>query len=351
MNTMRAVVWEGPQRLRLATLPRPALLEPDDALLRVTHASTCGTDLHIYRGAVPGFEPGTVIGHEFVGEVAAVGPAVKLLRPGLRAACADFIACGACAQCAAGRHAQCGERRLFGFSGLQPRLDGGLAEYVRVPRADVALSPLADGADPRFGLLSGDVMPTALGALQRLALAPGERLAVVGAGPVGVLTAWLAARRGVDVLLLEANPARAARALSGGLAVAEIAAGQPLSDAGPGLAGVFDAAVDAVGGERGLKTALAALRPRGRLVGAGSQAGRFELDWGALMQREISLQFVIGDPIGLRGEVEAAMADCAPALELMFSDRLRLDEVPDYFAALCRRERFKALVEVAGEAA
>ncbi|MFB9159564.1 hypothetical protein ACFFT9_18115, partial [Chromobacterium violaceum] len=110
--------------------------------------------------------------------------------------------------------------------------------------------------------------------------------------------------------------------------VAEIAAGRPLSDAAPGLAGAFDAAVDAVGGESGLKTALAALRPRGRLVGAGSQAGRFELDWGALMQREIALQFVIGDPIGLRGEVEAAMADCAPALDLMFSDRLRLDEVP-----------------------
>ncbi|WP_374189289.1 zinc-dependent alcohol dehydrogenase [Chromobacterium violaceum] len=213
---MKAVVWEGPQRLRLATLPRPALLAPDDALLRVTHASTCGTDLHIYRGAVPGFEPGTVIGHEFVGEVAAVGAAVRRLRPGQRAACADFVACGECESCAAGRHAQCGERRLFGFSGLQPRLDGGLAEYVRVPRADVALSPLAAGADPRFGLLSGDVMPTALGALQRLALAPGERLAVVGAGPVGVLTAWLAARRGVEALLLEASPARAARARGGG---------------------------------------------------------------------------------------------------------------------------------------
>jgi len=349
MSTMRAVVWAGPRQLRLAEVAQPRLVAPDDALLRVRHAATCGTDLHIYRGAVPDFEPGTVIGHEFVGEVAAAGPAVPHLRPGLRVRCSDFVACGQCGACRRGGYAQCLGRRLFGFSGLQPRLDGGMAEFVRVPWAGTALTPLPPDADARAGLLAADVLPTALSALARLQLAPWERLAVVGAGPVGTLTAFLARARGVTPLLLEASPARAARARAVGLSVREVAARMPLSDSAADLLGRFDAAVDAVGGEQGLRSALALLRPGGRAAGVGVQAGPFAVDWGALMQRQISLHFVIGDPIGQRAEIDAALPACRPVLEAMFPDRLPLAAVPDYFAALERRERFKAVVEIAEE--
>lgn len=343
-DQMQAVVWEGERRLRLATVETPALQVDTDAIVRVHHASTCGTDLHIYRGAIPGFEAGTVIGHEFVGTVVDVGSAVRRFVPGARVRSSDFVACGECGYCGEGRHPQCGTRRLFGFSGIQPRLDGGMAEYVRVPWADVTLDALPEPIDGRAGLLAADVLPTALGAIQRLSLRPGLRVAVIGAGPVGLLVGFLAQARGAHVLMLESNPHRAAHAQCAGFALLATQSDLVRPDVS------FDAAVDAVGGERGLTAALASVRRGGTVVGVGSQAGMFALDWGRIFQSEISLHFVIGNPIAWRGTIEAEMAACSPALDFMFPDRLSgLAEVPAYFDALYRRERFKAIVNIAAD--
>lgn len=345
-SKMRAVVWNGPEQLALATVPAPTMHAPTDAIVRVTHASICGTDVHIYRGAIPGFESGTVIGHEFVGVVAAVGQAVKRFQFGQRVRCSDFTACGTCGQCLAGRHTQCGNRMLFGFSGMQPRLDGGMAEYVRVPWADVALDPVPTETDVRAILLAADVLPTALEAVNRASVRSSQSVAVVGAGPVGMLTAFLARLRGATVMLLETNQHRVNHAQKAGLVVRTVNDKLPISESVPELVSKFDVTIDAVGGERGLTAALVLVGAGGNVVGVGSQSGTYSVDWGRIFQREINLHFVIGNPIGVRAEINNAMADCKPILDLMFSDTVPLSNVPEYFSALYRKERFKALVDI-----
>jgi alcohol dehydrogenase len=347
MNTipaqMRAVIWDSPQQLRVVTRATPVLAADTDAIVRVDFASTCGTDLHIYRGAVPNFESGTVIGHEFVGTVVAVGPGVRRIRVGVRVHASDFVACGQCAHCQAGRHGQCPQRMLFGFSGLQPRLDGGMAQYVRVPWADITLEHLPVHADERAGLLAADVLPTAVNAIDLIEM-PGRRIAVLGAGPVGVLISSLARMRGACVTLYEANPQRAARARTAGFDVYGVDPDVPLSASIYRPREEYDAAIDAVGGERGLTGALALVRPGGTVVGVGSQAGRYAIDWGSVFQCGLSLHFVIGNPVALRGRLDEALEACAPLLDLMFPDRITLRDVPAYFNALLQRERFKAVV-------
>lgn len=332
MKAMNALVWEGPHQVRVRSVPEPALASPHDALIAVEHASICGTDIHVFRGAVPGFQPGTVLGHEFVGRVLEVGSAVAGLHPGMRVRGSDLASCGGCEHCLAGRHPQCPQRRLFGFSGVQPRLDGALAWRMRVPYADSVLAPFPEEAPARAGVLAADALPTALGALERAGSLPGRTLAVVGAGPLGLLTAWLASERGARACGIDAREAAPACAVGS-----------------RGSSERFDIAIDAAGGHRGIETALSLVRPAGTVIGIGSQGSVGELDLGALMQREIALSFVIGNPIGKRAECEQAMPRCTPILERIIPDEIPLDAAPAYYEAMNARTAFKALVKIRGD--
>jgi threonine dehydrogenase-like Zn-dependent dehydrogenase len=233
---------------------------------------------------------------------------------------------------------------LFGFSGIQPRLDGGMAEFVLVPQADLVLEPLLPGTDPRAALLAADVLPTALSAVDKSGARAGQRMAIVGAGPVGLLSAFLARDAGADVTLFEINSHRIERVTAAGFHVVAVDAdgGRPPED----LRHSFDAAIDAVGGQRGLKAALDLARPNGRVIGAGSQASEYAMNWGALFQHEMTIGFVIGNAIGMKSVVNEVLPRCGPILDAIFSDLLPLSSVPEYFHSLYRRERFKALVEV-----
>src|SRR5258708_4879653 len=138
---MRAVVVGEPGTTKVVDVPEPRLLDPRDAVVRVTAAAICGADLFPIRGMTPGFDHTTVLGHEFVGTVAEVGTSVQGLRVGQRVVCSSMVSDGTCAHCRANRPAQCEQRCLFGYSGVYPRLDGGQAELVRVPMADRCLLP------------------------------------------------------------------------------------------------------------------------------------------------------------------------------------------------------------------
>src|SRR5207342_1324695 len=139
---MKAVVLRGPGDVRLEEVPDPVLQAETDAIVRVDAAAICGADLFPLHGLTPGFEYGTILGHEFAGIVVEVGSAVTSIRAGQRVVNMSLVADGTCAACRAGRVTQCSGRALFGYSGVYPRLDGGQAELVRVPSADRCLLAL-----------------------------------------------------------------------------------------------------------------------------------------------------------------------------------------------------------------
>ena len=346
--TMRAVVWEAPEELKLVEIAKPTIVGPEDVVLQTECASTCGTDLHIYRGAIPGFIPGTVIGHEFIGRIEQVGSAVKRFEPGQRVRCSDFFVCGSCAQCMNGHHSQCKQRRLFGFSGIQAKLDGGLAEFVHIPCADTVLDPLSESVDARAALLAADVLPTAMGALERCKLSTEKQIAIVGAGPVGLLTALLARHYGCHPVLLETSDYRAARAHDTGIETLKLPVDTTVIEAFPEITGAFDVAIDAVGGERGLAAALALVRRGGRIVGVGSQAHSYAVNWGEIFQRELTLHFALGNAIRMRNNMDTILIECQPFLDAMFSDEISLASVPNYYPSLFKREKFKAVINIAG---
>ncbi|HVB54556.1 MAG TPA: alcohol dehydrogenase catalytic domain-containing protein, partial [Candidatus Acidoferrales bacterium] len=181
--------WFGPGDVRVVEVPKPELQAGDDVILRVTRAAVCGSDLHALHGKIPQLSPGTVLGHEFVGVVEAVGSAVRRLSVGQRCAAAMYVACGRCLQCGAGRHPRCSEYAMFGMGDLMGGLAGGQAEYVRVPLAEMTLSPIPDPMADEAALFTGDILATAYTACEESGMGPGDLVAVVGAGPVGLLTA------------------------------------------------------------------------------------------------------------------------------------------------------------------
>jgi len=205
---MKALVWHGPEDVRVDERPAPVLGGAGDAIVRVTRAAICGSDLHIYHGSIPGVFKGDVLGHELVGIVEQVGSAVTTLAPGDRVVVAAVIACGACWFCQSGLFSLCETANPnpvmqliyghhlaggFGYTHLTGGYDGGQAELVRVPFADVGCLKLpAELPDDKAVLLS-DAACTGWMAADIGEVGPGKTVAVWGAGPIG-LAAMAASR-------------------------------------------------------------------------------------------------------------------------------------------------------------
>src|SRR3954471_21551927 len=200
---MRAVTWQGKNQMRVSDVPEPRLLDDRDAIVRVTSAAICGSDLHLMQGYVPSMVPGDVVGHEFMGEVVDVAPGVSNLTVGDRIVVPFPIACGGCWSCAHGLYSSCensnpnawmaekflGHRTggIFGYSHLTGGWAGGQAEYVRVPFADVNQIKITDGIPDEQVLFLGDILPTGWMGAECCDIQPGDTVAVWGAGPVGLL--------------------------------------------------------------------------------------------------------------------------------------------------------------------
>lgn len=199
---MRAVVWRGPGEIDLAEVPDPKVTEPTDAIVRLTMSAICGTDLHMIRGTFPGMQEGTVLGHEGVGVVEEVGPAVRGFRPGDRVVVPSTICCGACSYCRAGYTAQCDRANPHGplggtaiFGGPEPAgpFDGMQAGFVRVPWASANLVPVPEPVIDEQAIMCSDVLPTGWFGAQLAEVTRGDTVAVFGCGPVGqaaIASAW-----------------------------------------------------------------------------------------------------------------------------------------------------------------
>ncbi len=168
---MRAVVYRGPGEIRLEEVPEPVIRGTEDAIVRVTTASICGSDLHVLHGLMPKMEPGSVIGHEFTGVVHAVGPGVTRVRPGERVVGPAAVWCGRCRACRRGLIMACEQGAIFGSGPLFGDLQGAQADYVRVPFANNTLEPIPEYLPDERVIFAGDILPTAYSAV--VGLTPG----------------------------------------------------------------------------------------------------------------------------------------------------------------------------------
>lgn len=191
---MKAVVFHGVGDIRLEDVPEPQLQEPTDAIVRLTASAICGTDLHFIRGTVSGMEPGTILGHEGVGVVEALGDDVRNLQIGDRVVIPSTIACGNCSYCRAGYYAQCDDANpngkqagtaFFGGPANTGSFHGLQAEKARIPYANVGLIKLPDAITDDQAILLSDIFPTGYFGAELAEVTSGDTVAVFGCGPVG----------------------------------------------------------------------------------------------------------------------------------------------------------------------
>jgi threonine dehydrogenase-like Zn-dependent dehydrogenase len=198
---MRALCWHGAKDVRVDNVPDPKILNPRDAVLKITSTAICGSDLHLYDGYIPTMEKGDILGHEFMGKVVELGSGVTNLKVGDRVVVPFPIACGNCYFCEEQQHSLCENSNpnapmaekmwghspagIFGYSHLTGGYAGGQAEYVRVPYADVGPIKVPDGLDDEKVLFLSDILPTGYMAAENCDIKPGHVVAVWGCGPVG----------------------------------------------------------------------------------------------------------------------------------------------------------------------
>ena len=183
---MKAVVYKGNGEIALADRPVPKILDDRDAIIKVTLTTICSSDIHIKHGAVPRAVPGTILGHEFVGRVVETGSAVKKIKPGDRVSVNVETFCGECFFCKRGFVNNCTDPD--GGWALGCRIDGGQAEYVRIPFADNGLTVIPDHVPDEQALFNGDILSTGYWAAKIGEINPADTVAVIGAGPTGLCT-------------------------------------------------------------------------------------------------------------------------------------------------------------------
>lgn len=233
---MRAVVWKGPHDVAVEEVEDPRIEDATDALMRLTTAAICGSDLHMYEGRAP-LEPGQVFGHENLGVIEEVGPAVKSVRPGDRVVLPFNIACGFCFNCSRGFTNACltvnssSHGGGYGYSGMGP-YRGGQAELVRVPFADVNCLKLPGKPGDRFEddfVLLADVFPTGFHATEQARVGAGDSVAIFGAGPVGLMAALSAKIRGAsEIYVVDAVQERLQKAEELGATPVDFSKGDPV---------------------------------------------------------------------------------------------------------------------------
>lgn len=268
---MRAITFQGVEALAYEVVPDPVLEEPGDAIVRVTAAGLCGSDLHPYFGRERGIEVGTVMGHELVGEVVEVGSDVRELAVGDHVVAPFTTSCGACFYCELGLTARCERGRLFGWIERGEGLHGAQAELVRVPLASSTLVRVPAGLDHAVALLAGDVLSTAAFGADLAGVSEGDLVVVVGCGPVGLLAIRTALGRGArEVIAVDRIPSRLELAVRFGATPAHLERDEALAlvrerSGGHGA----DAAIEAVGSPEATRTAASLLRAGATLAAVG----------------------------------------------------------------------------------
>lgn len=263
---MRALTWHGKHNVQMDTVPDPEIVNPRDAIIKVTSTAICGSDLHLYDSFIPGLLPGDILGHEFMGEVVETGPK-STLEKGQRVVVPFVIACGKCFFCEHQQFSACDNSLpadkadmtevmwghqasgLFGYTHLTGGYPGGQAEYVRVPYSDVGPLVIPDGMEDDEVLFLSDILPTGWMAADNCDIEPGDTVAVWGCGPVGLFCIQSAFALGAHkVIAIDHYPHRLGLAKSLGAEVIdyhEVKVREALTEMTGGIGP--DACIDAVG--------------------------------------------------------------------------------------------------------
>ncbi|ERS95639.1 hypothetical protein HMPREF1624_07713 [Sporothrix schenckii ATCC 58251] len=221
-HTMKALTWQGKNKVQVLDVPRPKIIEPRDVILKVTGSTICGSDLHLLHGSVLQMQVNDILGHEFCGIVDDVGPDVKNIQKGGRYVASFQIACGDCFFCKQKLSSQCERTNsnstqkalygsqtagIFGYSHLTGGFAGGQAEYVRVPFGDVNLLHIPDDVPDEKALYLSDVLATSYNAVKDTAVYPNDQVAIFGAGPIGQMAGVFALNEGAKkVIFVDTEP-------------------------------------------------------------------------------------------------------------------------------------------------
>jgi threonine dehydrogenase-like Zn-dependent dehydrogenase len=344
---MRGVVFRGAGEVAVMDLPEPELSRPDQAIVRITRAGICGSDLHLIRGKAP-MEIGEPLGHEASGVVEAVGPDVSGVRPGDRVSIAFNVACGRCWFCRNGSSALCDEGAIFGYGIFGGGLPGAQAERLLVPSADVNLLRVPDVVTDDSAFLVGDALVTGFYGASLADPGADRVTAVIGCGPVGFCTVLgLTAMGTGPIYALDREPDRLALAERAGaipIHVEERNAVTALAEATDGRGA--DAVIDAVGHPDAFEGAIDAVRRGGTVVVLGVYASETaQIQLGAYWARGITIRFAGLTPVlpwwgTAMSALERGLIDPTP----LISHRLPLEEAATGYALFDRREATKVVL-------
>ncbi len=344
---MKGLVFNGPGERSWETVPDPVIHEPTDAIVRITSSTICGTDLHILKGDVPEVTPGTILGHEAIGEIVEVGTAVTTLKPGDRVLVSCITSCGRCRFCREGHYGLCtgGGGWIFGHL-----IDGLQAELARVPFAETSVYKLPEGLTDEQVIFLADILPTAyeVGVLNG-GLRPGDTLAVVGAGPIGLAT-MLTAKLFTPstIIAIDIDDARLAKSRSFGADVtinnAREDAVKVISELTHGLG--VDLAVEAVGVPETFELCAELVRPGGRVANVGVHGHAATLHLEKLWIRDVTITTGLVDTFTtptLLSLIEQGRLDPTP----FATHRFTLDETMaayDVFGAAAETNALKVVL-------
>jgi alcohol dehydrogenase len=342
---MRAVTFQAPLEVRVDERPEPELGGRDDAVVAIEASGICGSDLHIYHGRVK-MEPGFTIGHEFVGTVIAAGEDVTRVKVGDRVLGCYHSACGTCFFCLRGIYHKCDRMRVFGHGELLGSLQGTQADQTLVPMADMTLRAVPDSVPDDVALFAGDVMGTGYHAVDESGLRPGDSVAVLGLGPVGLCAVQVAIAAGAGpVVAIDTVPQRLEVARSFGATAVHLTEESPRDvvrevTAGRGV----DATIDAVGHPDALDLAIRLTRKAGTLVAIGVYAEPCRVHMGLVWIKALTLHSghanVIGHVDRVLGMLAAGTLDPAP----LVTHHLPLDDAVEAYEIYDRREALKIVL-------
>ena len=344
---MKALVYHGPGRKAWEDVPDPTIQEPSDCIVKVETTTICGTDLHIMKGDVPAVTDGRILGHEGVGTITEVGPAVGHFAVGDRVIISCITSCGTCSYCRKGLPSHCQTVGGIGWI-LGHLINGTQAEYVRIPYADTSLYHLPDGVTAEQGLFVSDIVPTGYEiGVRDGGVRPGDVVAVIGAGPVGLAAIMTAGLHGASrVIAVDLDDNRLAQAKNVFGATHTVNSSTPdWEDRVRALTadrlGV-DVAIEAVGLTETFVDALAVVRPGGALANVGVHGKPVELP---INDRWIdNIRISMGLVNTVTGEMLLKMiAEGKLPVDRLATHHFTLDQIDEAYDAFGHAAQTKAL--------